>query len=444
MPRVRSSTLPFFGLGLVALTLVGCLDVPDPLPPLEPPALPPDAQLDALPDAGPDSMSLTMRDGGPPVDETCNGLDDDGDGAIDEGVPVDPGTCAALQRRCVDGEVVEVDDGFEADESTCDGRDNDCDGQIDEGLGAGCTFCQGEGGPPCNGCPARVVVPPGFVCVPPGTYLRGTPNGRGGDASPTHEVTLTRPLLVQTTELPTGALDALGVEDPSYFTGSEGCRDARCPVERISVYDARWLAVELSARAGLPACYALDGCAGEPLTGCAGEGECESDYTCVDDGRPDSAALLDCAGLRLPTEAEWEYFARAGTITRFWSGDLADDLRRVAWIIVNAGDHPRPVGAFEHVVDPNPWGLWNIHGNVAEWTNDGHAPYPATPVTDPRARIDPDAVVRGGHWGAGADACSSAARRAEAPTLRSWQIGVRFVRTVTPLPLPSMDAAAAR
>lgn len=426
---------------LVTLAAVGCLDVPDPLPPFDPPPPSLDAAADGRVDVhldGPPSL-----DAAPPSDEICNGLDDDGDGRVDESWPDDEAGCAVVVRRCVGGEIVELDDGYEPDEVTCDGRDNDCDGAIDEGFGVACTFCAGEGGPPCNGCPARVVVPPGFVCVPPGTYTRGTRNDRDVDlaSSPPHPVTLTRALLVQTTEVTRGALAELGVEDPSYFTAVGDCRDGECPVERVSYFDAQWLAVQLSQRAGLPGCYPTDGCVGEPLTGCEGDGECESAYTCVDgEGEGRAGGLLDCAGLRLPTEAEWEYFARAGTITRYWSGDLADDLRRVAWIIANAGDQSRPVGAHAHIVEPNPWGLWNVHGNVAEWTTDGYAPYPDMPLTDPRVRRTPDAVVRGGHWGAGADACRSAARRAEDPELRSWQIGVRLVRTVTPLPAPSVPS----
>jgi iron(II)-dependent oxidoreductase len=102
--------------------------------------------------------------------------------------------------------------------------------------------------------------------------------------------------------------------------------------------------------------------------------------------------------LRLPDEAEWEYAARAGTTTRYWSGDEEADLHRV--------DHVDP---YDHTVQPpvvgqlpaNPWGLHDVHGGVAEWTADVYREefYDPGPRTDPgSADHDAGHVVRGGAW----------------------------------------------
>ena len=123
---------------------------------------------------------------------------------------------------------------------------------------------------------------------------------------------------------------------------------------------------------------------------------------------------FDADGYRLPTEAEWEYACRAGTRTRYWFGDAARKLKDYAWFEDNSGGRPRPVGAKL----PNPWGLFDMYGNVWEWCNDfyGVDYYGSSPQQDPTG---PDAgdtrVVRGGSWAADAGQCRSAYRYNEAP-----------------------------
>ena len=112
---------------------------------------------------------------------------------------------------------------------------------------------------------------------------------------------------------------------------------------------------------------------------------------------------------RLATEAEWEYAARAGTSTPYSFGGDAKAIDGYAWYAANAGDRPHPVGQKK----PNPFGLHDMHGNVAEWCLDQYAPdfYARSPskapVLLPSDRRYPD-VARGGSW---ADDAKQAAKR---------------------------------
>ena len=118
---------------------------------------------------------------------------------------------------------------------------------------------------------------------------------------------------------------------------------------------------------------------------------------------------------RLPTEAEWEYAARAGTTTRYFFGDDAKRLSEYAWFGEKVDGGAHPVGGKK----PNPWGLYDMYGNVAEWTLDGWSPdYKpfgggGKVAVDPWvARKDDEGlgVVRGGSWADKAERLRSAAR----------------------------------
>jgi formylglycine-generating enzyme required for sulfatase activity len=103
---------------------------------------------------------------------------------------------------------------------------------------------------------------------------------------------------------------------------------------------------------------------------------------------------------RLPTEAEWEYAARAGTTTRYWFGDNEVGLDEVAWHRNNSSQTTHPVGQ----KNPNPWGLYDMYGNVAEWVNDWGGKYPGNAdQIDPRGTanipiVAASHVFRGGSW----------------------------------------------
>jgi len=145
-------------------------------------------------------------------------------------------------------------------------------------------------------------------------------------------------------------------------------------------------------------------------------------------------AFAEHYGLDLPTEAEWEYACRAGTETRFYTGnDLSDDgwtstaLDRAGWYDGNSGAHTHPVGMKE----PNAWGLYDMHGNVWEWCNDRYDAdyYDVSPSEDPTGPSSGSArVFRGGGWNFIASCCRSAVRYWYNPTNSLFNLGFRLVR----------------
>ncbi|MCE9637194.1 MAG: formylglycine-generating enzyme family protein, partial [Planctomycetes bacterium] len=227
-----------------------------------------------------------------------------------------------------------------------------------------------------------------FSLVPGGTFLMGSPKGEAGRdlaEGPQHSVTIPGAFLLCRTETTQAAWERVMGSNPS--TATIG---ADHPAENVS-----W---------------------------------------------NDSQAFCGKTGLRFPTESEWEYACRAGTTTRWWSGDDEADLKRVAWIspdpnasaqLVRRPPATHPVA----LKDASPFGLHDIHGNVWEWCADAlHDDYAGAP-TDGSAWDAPAAalrVVRGGSWLNAAGLLRCAYRCGFDPGYRGPIIGFRPARSVAP------------
>lgn len=147
------------------------------------------------------------------------------------------------------------------------------------------------------------------------------------------------------------------------------------------------------------------------------------------------ACHFDADGYRLPTEAEYEYALRAGSITEYWFGNSREDLKRYAWFKGNSPRGTHPVGE----KPPNNWGLCDMVGNVWEWCNDWYQEdyYPHSPELNPRGpATGQNRVVRGGCWNSKPNCCRAAYRYYEMPAYTDicfakdlhGQIGFRCVK----------------
>jgi formylglycine-generating enzyme required for sulfatase activity len=126
---------------------------------------------------------------------------------------------------------------------------------------------------------------------------------------------------------------------------------------------------------------------------------------------------------RLPTEAEWEYAARAGAVEPFHFGSDMDSLDKYAWFNLNSTGRTQTVG----LKQPNKWGFYDMLGNVWEWVSDWFGDYPASSETNPVGPSEGEnKVIRGGAWGSSPWLCRSSTRNAKNPGERSPLIGFRL------------------
>ncbi|MEI7731915.1 MAG: formylglycine-generating enzyme family protein [Verrucomicrobiota bacterium] len=215
-----------------------------------------------------------------------------------------------------------------------------------------------------------------MVQLPAGEFIMGDDSG-DADEKPAHKVRVSA-FCMDTHEVTQKAYESLVEKNPSKVKGPEK------PVEQVDWYHAALYCNLRSLKEGRKPCY--------------------------------DAKTLACDftanGYRLPTEAEWEYACRAGTKTKYSFGDDPAKLRSYAWYKGNAEQTTHAVGQ----KSPNAWGLYDMHGNVAEWCqdiyNENH--YQKQEANDPRGPASGDKrVLRGGSWRTGDDNCRSTARSSE-------------------------------
>ena len=224
-----------------------------------------------------------------------------------------------------------------------------------------------------------------MLLIPGGTFNMGcsasNSDGCNGDENPTHQVTLSRAFYLGKTEVTQAQWQAKMGINPSSFSGN-----ANNPVEQVS-----W---------------------------------------------NDIAGFNTATGLRLPSEAEWEYACRGGTTTAFHSmpgypnGTNNDSLLgNIAWFNCNGGCNTHPVAGKA----ANAFGMYDMSGNVWEWCNDWYGDYSASNATDPTGpsvgQYGAYRVLRGGGWSGGSHFCRSSSRSGVDPDGRNIVMGFRVART---------------
>jgi formylglycine-generating enzyme required for sulfatase activity len=237
--------------------------------------------------------------------------------------------------------------------------------------------------------------PPNMVFVPVTTFLMGSPIAelyRNTNEGPQTLVTLSRSFWIGRYEVTQGEYLQVTGTNPSVFPG-----DLTRPVSNVSWPDATnycWLLTQRELAAG---------------------------------------RIPPGSRYRLPTEAEWECAARAGTTTRFSYGDDTNEvsLSEYAWHMMNAGLTVHPVGQKL----PNPWGLYDMIGNVFEWCEDWLGPLPGGAVTDPRGPASNAIgwkVVRGGSYDFGDYRSAARYFYGNHPALSDSNLGLRVVLASDP------------
>ncbi|MBS0202358.1 MAG: SUMF1/EgtB/PvdO family nonheme iron enzyme [Planctomycetes bacterium] len=268
-----------------------------------------------------------------------------------------------------------------------------------------------------------------FVLIPPGEFLMGSNRTEFEESlllakddsswqeliqseAPQHKVILTQPFYVGACEVTQRQYVSVMGANPSWFSRTGGGKNAvtnldtqNHPVETISWDEAGVFCAVLSKRESLAPVDMNAGTDAPPITG---------------------------IGYRLPTEAEWEYACRAGTTTKYWIGDKSEGLVDVAWFLPESRAQTHAAGELK----VNPFGMFDVHGNVAEWVIDEWSPtyygqFSTSPAIDPcRITADSTRVFRGGDWRNGASYCRASFRRHSIKTSDNIQVGLRAVLPV--------------
>ena len=212
-----------------------------------------------------------------------------------------------------------------------------------------------------------------LVLMQAGSFMMGSEKGLD-DEKPVHKVTISQPFYIGKYPVTQAQWVAVMGSNPSVIKGRDN------PVENVSWNDVQDFIIKLNANEG------------------------HSRYS-------------------LPTEAEWEYAARAGTSSEFFFGDDEKELSKYGWYEGNSRNTTHPVGQKL----PNAWGLYDVHGNVCEWVQGWMGDYSSAAVTDPKGPPSGSyRVYRGGSWYNTAEFCRSASRYYNSPDVRVDDLGFRL------------------
>lgn len=386
-------------------------------------------------------------------DQNCDGID---------GIDGDGDGYASQESGGTDCDDAEALRNLDALDVCGDNIDNDCDGETDEGtpwyqdldedgFGVASSLvdaCDQPVGYVANAqdCDDNIVDPTlvGDFCgaygismmeIPAGTFLMGAPEGEVGRESneQQHQVTLSNAFYIMTTEVTQGQFSDIMGSNPSSFGPNGNNRNCGldCPIDSMTWHEAAQMANVLSQEAGKELCYS-----------CTEEA---SGWFC-------SAAMspYSCNGFRLPTEAEWEFAARSGSASAFWTESGGSDLISgqeyecsainlqdgtplgdIAWYCGNNGQPNQSNYGTKPVAQllPNAFGLYDMHGNVWELIHDWYGDYEESYVpTDPSGPSTGERVVaRGGFWSINPAFVRSAMRGDVFPGDRDERGGFRLV-----------------
>ncbi|MDR2690543.1 MAG: formylglycine-generating enzyme family protein [Azoarcus sp.] len=223
-----------------------------------------------------------------------------------------------------------------------------------------------------------------FVLIPSGSFPMGCDSDEKGcddDESPRHQVTISQPFYLGKHEVTQAQWVKVMGHNPSYFEGYDK------PVERVSWNEIQIFIERLNRKEGTDK-------------------------------------------YRLPTEAEWEYAARAGTTSAYSFGNDVGQADQYVWHNGNSGEQTHPVGHKQ----PNSWGLYDMHGNVYEWVQDWYDEnyYALGAATDPSGPAEGSRrVLRGSVWCDGMENLRSAHRNHDSPDFQSENYGFRLARAHT-------------